>query len=161
MLIHTLAAAECREVLKRARYGRLACARADQPYVVPISLYLDPERNAVFCFSTVGQKVRWMRKNPRVCLEVEEIVSRTEWTTVVAFGRYEEIPRAPEAASLRQRAAALFERESSWWLPAAATLSSGRQGVHPVIFRIRLGRVTGRRVIRPAGAGASEIRAQS
>jgi uncharacterized protein len=152
MLIHTLAPSECREVLARARFGRLACARSDQPYVVPVSLYLDPEHNVIFGFSTVGRKVRWMRANPRVCVEVEEIVSRTDWTTVVAFGRYEEITRGPESAPLRERAAGLFGREPQWWLPGAASLASGEQHVLPVIYRIRLGRLTGRRVVPRAAA---------
>jgi nitroimidazol reductase NimA-like FMN-containing flavoprotein (pyridoxamine 5'-phosphate oxidase superfamily) len=103
MLIHTLTAAECRDVLSRAKYGRLACSRSDQPYVVPISLYLDPDHDVLFSFSTVGQKIRWMRQNPLVCVEVEEIVSRTQWTTVLAFGRYQEIPRVPESEPIRRR----------------------------------------------------------
>lgn len=47
--------------------------RFDQPYVVPIHLSLDAERSCVYAFSTVGQKILWMRENPQVCLEVEEI----------------------------------------------------------------------------------------
>ena len=97
MLVHKLTAAECREVLAKARLGRLACARANQPYVVPISVYFDPDEHVLYGFSTVGQKIRWMRENPLVCVEVEEIVSRRHWTTVVAFGRYDEC-RAADGA---------------------------------------------------------------
>ena len=149
MLIHTLTTAECREVLARARYGRLACAQSGQPYVVPVSLYLDPEEDAIFGFSTVGQKIQWMRSNPLVCIEVEEVVSRTEWITVVAFGHYQEIPYDEELAPLRQRAADLVGQEPQWWLPATASLSSGEQNVLPVVYRILLSRMTGRRVARP------------
>ena len=32
-----------------------------------------------------------MRENPKVSLEVEEIEDKNSWTTVVVFGRYQEI----------------------------------------------------------------------
>ena len=73
MLIHELTPDDCRELLARSSLGRLACARFDQPYVVPIHFSLDAERSCVYAFSTVGQKILWMRENPQVCLEVEEI----------------------------------------------------------------------------------------
>lgn len=148
MLIHKLTAEECHEVLSRNRIGRLACARGGQPYVVPVSIYLDADDNALYGFSTVGQKIRWMRENPRVCVEVEEIVSRNNWTTVVAFGRYHEVPRTREGASLRQRAYGLFAGQSQWWLPGTANLPAAGGNPVPVVYRIRLGRITGRRVVR-------------
>jgi nitroimidazol reductase NimA-like FMN-containing flavoprotein (pyridoxamine 5'-phosphate oxidase superfamily) len=148
MIVHTLTPAECREVLARVRHGRLACARSEQPYIVPISMFFDPRDNVVYGFTTLGQKVRWMRENPRVCLEVEEVASRTRWVTVIAFGRYEEIPRTGAGAELRRRATELFGREVDWWLPATASLSSGEQPTVPIVYRIRIGRITGRRAER-------------
>lgn len=155
-----MTAAECRTVLARVRVGRLACVREDQPYIVPVALYLDPDDDVVYGFSTVGQKIRWMRDNPLVCIEVEEIISRANWTTVIAFGWYEEIPRAGPDADVRRRATELFGTQSDWWLPGTATLSSGEQPAVPVIYRIRLGKVTGRRVHdgkEPAAVGDPRI----
>ena len=60
MLIRELTAAQCQEVLARAKVARLACSRADQPYVVPISFTYDVSANCVFGFSTIGKKVQWM-----------------------------------------------------------------------------------------------------
>ena len=145
MLVHRMTSGECRTLLARARYGRLACARADQPYIVPISLHYDIEDDSVYGFSTVGRKIRWMRDNPLVCLEVEEIVSRTEWQTVIALGRYEEVLRTGPGAALRQRAMELFGRHRDWWLPGAAKVASDEPHTVPVVYRIRLGRITGRR----------------
>jgi len=148
MLVHKLTAPQCREVLARTRLGRLACARSNQPYVVPISVYFDPDENVLYGFSTLGQKIRWMRENPLVCVEVEEIVSRHDWTTVVAFGRYVEIPRGTLGASFRRRAYELFAKQSEWWLPGAANLAAGERPAAAVVYRIRLSRLTGRRVVR-------------
>jgi nitroimidazol reductase NimA-like FMN-containing flavoprotein (pyridoxamine 5'-phosphate oxidase superfamily) len=146
MLIHTLTSSECRDVLSSARIVHVACARDNQPYVVPLSLYYHPDDNALYGFSTVGRKIEWMRGNARVCVEAAEIVSRTEWTTVVAFGRYEEIPRRTPAGPVLRRAYDLFQTQTRWWLPGAASLSSGQEHADAVIYRIKLGRMTGRRL---------------
>lgn len=145
MLIHKMTAAECRSLLARAQYGRLACVSGEQPYIVPVSLHLDPDEPFLYGFSTLGQKVRWMRVNPRVCVEVDEIVSRTAWATVVVIGRYDEIPRSGPGDAIRQRAAQLLGKQAEWWLPGAANLALGQEHGVPVLYRIRIGRMTGRR----------------
>ena len=61
------------ELLARATLGRLACANEGRPYIIPMSVTYDA--NALYGFSTVGQKIAWMRANPHVCVEVEEVVS--------------------------------------------------------------------------------------
>jgi nitroimidazol reductase NimA-like FMN-containing flavoprotein (pyridoxamine 5'-phosphate oxidase superfamily) len=140
--------AECRSVVARAQHGRLACVSGKQPYIVPVGIYLDPDEPFLYGFSTLGQKVRWMRANPRVCVEVEEIASRKEWTTVIVFGRYQEIPRSGPGSAVRQRAAQLLGKQKEWWLPGAAKLSSGDEHGVPVLYRIRISRMSGRRTAR-------------
>jgi uncharacterized protein len=147
MLIRELNAEQCREVLARTELGRLACSRLDQPYVVPIHFSFDAARNCVYAFSTLGQKVQWMRENPKVCLEIEEIEHKGSWTTVVAFGRYEEIHHAPEESEARRRAEQMFKARGEWWLPGAARLP-GREHHDVVVYRIQLDRLTGRRAAR-------------
>lgn len=89
-----------------------------------------------------------MRANPRVCVEVEEIASRKEWKTVIVFGRYQEIPRSGPGSAVRQRAAQLLGKQKEWWLPGAAKLSSGDEHGVPVLYRIRISRLSGRRTAR-------------
>jgi uncharacterized protein len=147
MLIRELNAEQCREVLARTELGRLACSRLDQPYVVPIHFSFDAERNCVYAFSTLGQKVEWMRENPKVCLEIEEIEHKDSWTTVVAFGRYEEIHQNPEESEARRRAEQMFKARGEWWLPAAAQVPA-REHHDVVVYRIEIDRLTGRRAAR-------------
>ena len=147
MLIHELTPAECREVLTRTELGRLGCSRFDQPYIVPITFSFDAEHDCVYAFSTIGQKVEWMRENPKICLEVEELGDKNHWTTVLVIGRYEEIHQSPAEAEARQRAERLFQRRHEWWFPGAAKLQSGEHQ-HVVVYRIRIERVTGRRAAR-------------
>jgi uncharacterized protein len=147
MLIHELTARECADILERATIGHLACARDGQPYVTPVSFSFDAQRGCVYGFSTVGQKVDWMRENPRVCLEVADVRDRNHWQTVVVFGRYEEIQDSPEEDEARQRAESLFQHRAQWWLPGAAKVG-GRERHAVVVYRIHIDRVTGRRTSR-------------
>lgn len=148
MVIHELTAAECEEFLGRATVGRLGCARKGQPYIVPVSVYFGREENCLYGFSTVGKKIEWMRENPSVCVEVDAIADQYQWTTVLVIGRYEELDTSEEQRRARQRALALFQEESRWWLPASATLSSGVQHPSPVVYRIHISSVSGRRAVR-------------
>jgi uncharacterized protein len=148
MLIHELTAAECEEVLARSSVGRLGCARSDQPYVVPVSLYFEPSEKAVYGFSALGQKIDWMRGNPKVCVEVDEIHEQLHWTTVVVFGRYEEIGLSGQDHEARRRAFELFQQRADWWLPGVGKLTTGEEHATPVIYRVRVGTMTGRRASR-------------
>ena len=58
-----------------------------------------------------------MRENPKVCLEVEEIEDKGSWTTVVVFGRYEEIHQSSERERSRVRAEQLFAARSDGGCP--------------------------------------------
>jgi nitroimidazol reductase NimA-like FMN-containing flavoprotein (pyridoxamine 5'-phosphate oxidase superfamily) len=42
-----------------------------------------------------------MRANPQVCIEVDEVISYNRRTSVIAFGRYQELPDMPEPQQLR------------------------------------------------------------
>jgi nitroimidazol reductase NimA-like FMN-containing flavoprotein (pyridoxamine 5'-phosphate oxidase superfamily) len=144
MLVHDLTEAQCHEILSRARLARLACSRGDQPYVVPVSFSYDARSNCLYCFSAVGKKIEWMRENPKVCAEIEDIQDRTHWSTVVVVGRYDEIGDAPEDRATRDRVLQLFqERAGQWWLPGAAK-PHGTEPQAVVVYRIHIDRVTGR-----------------
>jgi nitroimidazol reductase NimA-like FMN-containing flavoprotein (pyridoxamine 5'-phosphate oxidase superfamily) len=149
MTIHELTPAECREVLQLTTVARLACAREGQPYIVPVSLYFDGPADCLYGFSTVGQKIDWMRGNPRVCVEVERIVDKYHWSTVIVFGRFEEIGDSPRDSHSRHRAIELFEQRPQWWLPGVAKLAATDEHAIPVIYRIHIERLTGRRAARP------------
>jgi nitroimidazol reductase NimA-like FMN-containing flavoprotein (pyridoxamine 5'-phosphate oxidase superfamily) len=150
MLIHELTVGQCREVLGRISLGRLACARDDQPYIVPIFFSLDLDGNCLYSFSTLGQKIEWMRGNPKVCVEVEEITDRFHWTTVLVTGRYSEISDAKGDSAAFERVRELFQQRPEWWLPATAKLATGEEHVRPVFYRIRIDQLSGRRAARQA-----------
>ncbi len=139
--VETVALLQCSDV------GRLACARHDQPYIVPIHFSFDPAERCLYSFSAVGQKIEWMRENPKVCVEVDDITDKDHWTTVLMFGRYEELTDSPQDKAARLRAQQLFELRPEWWFPAAGKTSS-REPHAIVIYRLRIDRMSGRRASR-------------
>ena len=161
MVIHEMTAQECRAMLARTNVARLACARNNQPYVVPIHVDLDGE--FLYSYATLGQKIEWMRQNPLVCLEIEELITQRQWASVVVFGHFEELPDTPEFWDLRGVAERLFQRHPMWWEPASVPLAAHEQRT-PIVFRIRLGHVTGRRTapdgLKTAHAGANASKAR-
>jgi uncharacterized protein len=44
----------------------------------------------LYGYATLGQKMEWMRQNPRVC-QIDEIITQAHWASVVVFGHYEEL----------------------------------------------------------------------
>jgi uncharacterized protein len=92
MVIRELSREECLRVLARARLARLACTHENQPYVIPVYLAYDEAFECLYGFTTPGQKVEWMRANPLVCVEVDEIGDFDQWVSVIVIGRYEELP---------------------------------------------------------------------
>jgi uncharacterized protein len=145
MHIREMTDTDCRQVLHHATIGRLACARDNQPYVVPINFVFDREH--VYAFTMLGQKVEWMRTNPRVCLEVDERTAHDQWQSVVIFGRYEELPDLPEYEGARVKALELLQRHAMWWEPASVGVAH-RDKPHsdtPIFYRIKIDRMTGHR----------------
>jgi nitroimidazol reductase NimA-like FMN-containing flavoprotein (pyridoxamine 5'-phosphate oxidase superfamily) len=145
MLILELTNKECVEMLTRLKFGRLGCSRANQPYIVPFN-FAYHERH-LYSVATLGQKIEWMRTNPLVCVEADEIVDQLHWTSVVVQGRYEECTDTPECRPERELAFTLLQQRASWWEPASvkkAQLGAVEQ-VIPTYYRIHIDQVTGRR----------------
>jgi nitroimidazol reductase NimA-like FMN-containing flavoprotein (pyridoxamine 5'-phosphate oxidase superfamily) len=147
MRIDELTADDCREILARASLGHLACSRADQPYIVTVSFAYDEKANCLFGVSADGKKITWMQRNPKVCVEVEDVEDRFHWTTVVIDGLYEEIPPVAKHRDTRQHALELFKSRSEWWLPALEKVG-GRKAQSLVVYRILIDGITGRRAAR-------------
>ena len=142
MVIKEMTEPECHAMLAGTNVARLACARANQPYIVPIQFGF--EGGYLYSFSTDGQKIDWMRQNSLVCLEIDEVTTQMQWASVVVLGYYEELPPTLQHADLRRVAERLFQKRPMWWEPGSVELASHEQRT-PIVFRIRIDSVTGRR----------------
>jgi uncharacterized protein len=130
MLITKIRSRECRELLTRLGYGRLGCSSNDRPYIVPIYFVFDTDR--LFCFSTLGRKIEWMRENPLVCVEADEIRGHDDWVSVIVLGKYLEIPNTPAYAKTREEIRSVLQKRSLWW-QSGYTASQIRRRAKPVV----------------------------
>jgi nitroimidazol reductase NimA-like FMN-containing flavoprotein (pyridoxamine 5'-phosphate oxidase superfamily) len=146
MQISEIAQEECKAVLADASFGRLGCCFENQPYVVPINFAF--ERDYLYVLSTLGQKIEWMRRNPKVCVQVDQITSEAHWVSVVVFGSYQELA-GPQFVEERKRARTLLERRSRWWqIPLAERQSKAEDElIEPLFFRVHVDTLSGIRAV--------------
>ena len=144
MEVNEMAAEECEAVLEHASLGRLGCSYENQPYVVPIHFAYNS--GYLYVFSTVGQKVKWMRANPKVCVQTDQIENQGEWISVIVNGQYEELPE-PQYTAERKLAGSLLAKQYHWWLNALGErqMRVGDKLVEPLLFRIRIQSMSGLR----------------
>ena len=131
--------------LARSHFGRIACANQSQPYITPF--YFAYHDHCICSFSTVGQKIEWLRANPLACVEVDEIETPQQWTSVIVFGTYEEIPATADERSTRNQIYELLQQRPTWWEPGyVRTIVHGTpRPLTPVYFRLTVKVITGHR----------------
>ena len=177
MLIQELSRQECLDFLAGTRVVRLACVHGDQAYIVPVYLTYSAETEdapSLYGVTTLGDKVEWMRINPRVCVEVDEVAEFDQWVSVVALGRYEELADRPEEEEARPprrpmlstdevpddlnqpseklKAFGFLQRHAMWWEPASTVWSSRSarkpgESYNPLYYRIWIDQISGHRAL--------------
>jgi nitroimidazol reductase NimA-like FMN-containing flavoprotein (pyridoxamine 5'-phosphate oxidase superfamily) len=153
MLIHDMTTQASIDLLTRTRLGRLAYAHEGQPYITPI--YHEYDDNFLYSFSTFGQKITWMRANPLVCVEADELASPQDWATVIVLGKYEELPDTPQYEVHRKRAYDLLQRRPVWWEPgyAKTVLHEKIRPMDLTYFRIHIDQISGHRGVPDTVSG--------
>jgi len=141
MIIREMDRAGCLALLHSTRIGRLGCAKDGQPYIVPITFAMDG--NYLYGFSLMGQKVEWMRQNPRACVQIDDLKSEREWRSVVVYGHFEELPDRMGTKVQRDRAWSLLSRHAQWWEPGGLKPVADAPAPH-LFYRIGIDEITGR-----------------
>jgi nitroimidazol reductase NimA-like FMN-containing flavoprotein (pyridoxamine 5'-phosphate oxidase superfamily) len=85
---------EIENLLGRLNYGHLALTDGLEPYVVPIHYAYDSPY--IYIYTTDGKKSELIRNNPRVCLQIEEVLSNTNWQSVIVNGEAEHLTEETE-----------------------------------------------------------------
>ena len=88
-MIRQLTSAEIDDLLSKQIVGRIGCCYENEIYVVPISYAY--EDNIIYCHGFEGKKMEMMRKNPKVCFQVDEMKDMGDWKSVIAWGDFEEL----------------------------------------------------------------------
>ena len=80
---------EIEALLDHVRYGHLACAQDNHPYVVPIHFAVAD--HCIYFYTTEGKKSEMIDTNPEVCLQVEEVIDNENWRSVILVGYAEKL----------------------------------------------------------------------
>lgn len=136
-MIKDLSQDKSRQLLLKGHLGRLGCISDGEPYVVPVNYLFDGE--SALIHSLPGRKIVAMRANPRVCLQVDEMENGFGWQSVLAFGTYQEIDNRDEREQAMGRLLASFPHLT----PVESVITSDAGAPEPIVFRIRIDRVTG------------------
>ena len=149
MRIVAISQQECGQMLQRVSIGRLACSLNDQPYVVPVAFSYEPD--CIYIFSTVGKKIEWMRQNPKVCLQADEMGHGSSWASVVVTGWYLELNEMQNPA-LREHAMEQLAKYAEWWRNPLAERREkvSDLAIETVFFRIDITSMNGLRAIPEA-----------
>jgi len=145
--IHEPAAIEA--VIAAAPVCRVAMCDGDQPYLVPMCFGYAEGVFYLHC-ARAGRKLEVLRKNPNVCLEVEDAVAVTpgktacDWgvafRSVMAFGRAEEVDSPEERRRGLDLVMAHYDPAGRHDYP------DGMLG-RTVVLRVRPERMTGKRSV--------------
>jgi nitroimidazol reductase NimA-like FMN-containing flavoprotein (pyridoxamine 5'-phosphate oxidase superfamily) len=136
-MITRLSKDESYKLLRAGRLARLGCVAEGHPYVVPVNYVFDGE--SFLIHSLPGRKIEALRADPRVCLQVDEIDGDLRWKSVLAFGAYLEVTEAAERERALNCLLSLFPQLT----PVESVIAGDATAHAPVVFRVRVERVTG------------------
>lgn len=151
--IEEMGNSEIEDLLEKTGYGHLACARNNEPYVVPIHYaYAKPY---VYIYTTLGKKAEMINENPSVCLQIEEVADNKHWHSVIVYGTAEQLTDEME----REMALKVIVKTNPTLTPAVSIRWMDnwvRENIE-VIYRVTPTEMTGRATINRAETRASLI----
>lgn len=133
-------------LLNSSVVGHLGCFAEQYPYVVPITYaYRKP---FIYSHTYEGLKTALMRKNPKVCFEIDQIDNLANWRSAIIYGTFEELKDEEAEEAMLILKSRLNPIQTSiyslfLWDVQAKNLQP-RHKTAEVIFRIRIMEKTGR-----------------
>ncbi|MBT1686477.1 pyridoxamine 5'-phosphate oxidase family protein [Dawidia soli] len=137
---------QARHLLQSQLVGRIGCYAGKEIYVVPVTYAL--RDGYIYAHSREGQKVRMMRKNTAVCLQVDAIENMSNWRSVIAWGEFQELVSERERNAglkiLRDRVTPFVTSETvrPHVVPAPPEVIEKERKA--VVYRIHITKITGR-----------------
>jgi uncharacterized protein len=137
---------EIERLLERQIVGRIGCSDGEAIYIVPISYAYDGDY--VYCHTHEGMKINYMRKNPLVCFEVDDLHNMANWQSVIARGMFEELSdpelRIKALHKLHERILPFIASETVQLSPDWPFPPEDLNKIPGITFRLRLTEKSGR-----------------
>lgn len=126
--------------------GRIGCHADGKTYVVPISYAYDGTH--IYAHSFEGMKIDMMRKNPKVCFEVDNTKNLSNWQSAICWGEFEELTtdqdKAVAAEKLNKRVLPILSSETMHITPEWPFQGDHYERIGGIFFRIKVMEKTGR-----------------
>lgn len=130
------------QLLQTAYVAHLGCAADGRLYVVPISYVYDGA--SVYIHSVDGLKMELMRRNPQVCLQMEQIDNLANWRSVIVWGEFTELQGTEAEQAMQILADRLMPLVASETSMSPHGQHATSAGLHGHVYRIHLTERTGR-----------------
>ncbi|MFI5185123.1 MAG: pyridoxamine 5'-phosphate oxidase family protein [Chitinophagales bacterium] len=148
-MIGKLSSEEIENLLSKQCVGRIGCYDNDVVYVVPISYAYDGCN--IYCHTYEGKKMEMMRKNPKVCFQIDDMKDMANWKSVITWGEFEEINDKEEKIKilkiLLQRrlpvSSSVTTHLGKTW-PFSGEGSNGLNDIPGIVFKICLKEKSGK-----------------
>jgi len=147
-MIKDLETLECIEILSANYIGHLGYISGKQPFVTPITYFYDLEEGSILSYSTNGHKIDAMKKHENVSLQVENIKSIQDWSSVLVHGTFEELKGNSAKSNLHKFAKGVqdtIERNKGEKPRFIRDFSSRLQQKEiPIVYRINIKDIKGK-----------------
>jgi uncharacterized protein len=128
------------QLISHQLVGRIGCHADGVTYVVPVSYAYDG--TYVYVRSQLGLKLDIMRKNPKVCFQVDNIKNLANWQSAVCWGEFEELTsevlKRQALEKLSSRAIPLVSSQTMHITPEWPFPASNDQAISGIFFRLKL-----------------------
>ncbi|WP_323789578.1 pyridoxamine 5'-phosphate oxidase family protein [Psychroserpens sp.] len=101
-MIQKLNKSNCRLLLSQNYIGHLSYIFNNKPYVIPITYFYDSTTDSIIGYSGKGHKIKAMRMNRVVSMEVSEVDSVNNWKSVLVQGIYHEFEGSTAVMNLHK-----------------------------------------------------------
>ena len=133
-------------VLQSTIIGRIGCHADKMTYVVPVTYAYDG--TYIYGHTKEGLKINMMRKNPKICFEVDVMENMSNWRSVIAWGKFEELKMAEQRKEgmriLMDKVMPLMTGETTISHSMSDSHQKTIEAMKGVVYRIELTRKTGR-----------------
>ena len=135
---------EIEKLISEQIIGRIGCHADDVTYVVPISYAYDGQ--FLYARTFEGKKLRMLRKNPRICFQVDDTLDLSNWKSVICWGIFEELTdrndRNQAITILQDRRIPLISSQTMQ-LAQDFPFTTKDEDIKGIFFRIRIEEKTG------------------
>lgn len=137
---------EIKNVLSSQVLGRLACTDGKQPYIIPLTYTYDGEY--IYGQVNEGMKLDLLRKNPKVCFEVDMMTDMRNWRSVLVFGEFQELKNRDAEKAKHILLDRVFPLMTSSTIHTHEHEEKGKiddsNRIKHIMYRIKIKKLTGR-----------------